>query len=110
MRISDWSSDVCSSDLGLPRSGGAVGRGAARPDIRATTSRTSARCGSHMLDRSGPAADAGAAESGSDREAIGRESCRERVCQYVSISVVAVALKQKETSITQSRTHSHLNI
>src|SRR3546814_12498690 len=26
---------------------------------------------------------------------IGRESCRERVCQYVSISVVAVALKKK---------------
>src|SRR3546814_13459620 len=26
---------------------------------------------------------------------IGRESCRERVCQYVSISVVAVSLKKK---------------
>src|SRR3546814_17333925 len=28
-------------------------------------------------------------------EQIGRASCRERVCQYVSISVVAVALKKK---------------
>src|SRR3546814_17974071 len=28
---------------------------------------------------------------------IGRASCRERVCQYVSISVVAVSLKQKQT-------------
>src|SRR3546814_20262734 len=28
---------------------------------------------------------------------IGRASCRESVCQYVSISVVAVSLKQKET-------------
>src|SRR3546814_15955260 len=27
---------------------------------------------------------------------IGRESCRERVCTYVSISVVAVALKKKK--------------
>src|SRR3546814_15789864 len=27
---------------------------------------------------------------------IGRASCRERVCQYVSISVVAVALKKKK--------------
>src|SRR3546814_16603100 len=27
--------------------------------------------------------------------AIGRASCRERVCQYVSISVVAVSLKKK---------------
>src|SRR3546814_12947140 len=29
------------------------------------------------------------------REEIGRASCRERVCQYVSISVVAVSLKNK---------------
>src|SRR3546814_15088754 len=29
------------------------------------------------------------------RAQIGRASCRERVCQYVSISVVAVSLKQK---------------
>src|SRR3546814_21002976 len=28
---------------------------------------------------------------------IGRASCRERVCQYVSISVVAVTLKKKKT-------------
>src|SRR3546814_16084087 len=28
-------------------------------------------------------------------EEIGRASCRERVCQYVSISVVAVALRKK---------------
>src|SRR3546814_14348890 len=29
---------------------------------------------------------------------IGRASCRERVCQYVSISVVAGSLKKKNTS------------
>src|SRR3546814_18212843 len=29
---------------------------------------------------------------------IGRASCRERVCQYVSISVVAVSLKKKQTT------------
>src|SRR3546814_1486437 len=28
---------------------------------------------------------------------IGRASCRERVCQYVSISVVGVSLKKKKT-------------
>src|SRR3546814_16418195 len=28
---------------------------------------------------------------------IGRASCRERVCQYVTISVVAVSLKKKKT-------------
>src|SRR3546814_16030222 len=31
------------------------------------------------------------------RAAIGRASCRERVCQYVSISVVAVSLTEKKT-------------
>src|SRR3546814_3530842 len=30
------------------------------------------------------------------REKIGRASCRERVCQYVSISVVAVSLNKKK--------------
>src|SRR3546814_18312186 len=32
---------------------------------------------------------------------IGRASCRERVCQYVSISVVAVSLKKKTHNNTQ---------
>src|SRR3546814_15950286 len=35
-------------------------------------------------------------------EKIGRASCRERVCQYVSISVVAVSLKNK--------TNTHLTV
>src|SRR3546814_13945775 len=30
---------------------------------------------------------------------IGRASCRERVCQYVSLSVVAVSLKKKKVNI-----------
>src|SRR3546814_18213364 len=33
---------------------------------------------------------------------IGRASCRERVCQYVSISVVAVSLKTKQTNTKRS--------
>src|SRR3546814_11424678 len=49
---------------------------------------------------------------------IGRESCRERVCQYVSISVVAVPLKKKIRTPHQTHmpihhlpplTHSLLN-
>src|SRR3546814_4104547 len=32
------------------------------------------------------------------RDDIGRASCRERVCQYVYISVVAVSLKKKKTT------------
>src|SRR3546814_13089453 len=35
---------------------------------------------------------------------IGRASCRERVCQYVSISVVAGTLKKKNTKTTNHTT------
>src|SRR3546814_7823084 len=45
---------------------------------------------------------------------IGRASCRERVCQYVSISVVAVSLKKKKTKKlnkhTRPRIHQTTNI
>src|SRR3546814_15339620 len=34
-------------------------------------------------------------------EQIGRASCRERVCQYVSISVVAIDLNTNNTHISQ---------
>src|SRR3546814_21178831 len=33
---------------------------------------------------------------------IGRASCRERVCQYVSISVVVVSLKNKTTKTSKN--------
>src|SRR3546814_4242750 len=63
MRISDWSSDVCSSDL--------LVQGAAVRDGAILIS------GNHgMLYRGSAAAEAYRAE-------IGRASCRERVCQYV---------------------------
>src|SRR3546814_14763224 len=33
---------------------------------------------------------------------IGRASCRERVCQYVLISVLAVSLKQKDKTLVRT--------
>src|SRR3546814_13546207 len=42
---------------------------------------------------------------GQGRDQIGRESCRESVCQYVSFSVVAVSLRKKET-----HKHTHMKI
>src|SRR3546814_4132014 len=78
MRISDWSSDVCSSDLagGAERAGGggntdpgvvhrplrrrAGGAAAGQPRLRPAA----------RADRPGPCVQ------------IGRASCRERVCQY----------------------------
>src|SRR3546814_7921338 len=65
MRISDWSSDVCSSDLAV-----IPGRGVCH--LALMTASTS--CSSPVNERTrctvGP-------------NEIGRASCRERVCQYV---------------------------
>src|SRR3546814_14127082 len=96
MRISDWSSDVCSSDLAgdvaaafvEQRGGGVevvVGQGQGEVGQRLGH----ARGGRH--------AEGQRAAAGLDQ--IGRASCRERVCQYVSISVVAVLLKKNKNNI-----------
>src|SRR3546814_20861255 len=84
MRISDWSSDVCSSDLlGDDRVGMRipVGHGLARLD----------RC--TILDRDGGAVRHLVTLALATAGKIGRASSRERVRQYVSISVGAVSLK-----------------
>src|SRR3546814_11321570 len=103
MRISDWSSDVCSSDLQDP---GLV-------ELR-LPDRDRARLEVHVAQiESGEFAAAQTGTIGQKHHGvedhrsqrciwrrvgtgkIGRASCRERVCQYVSISVVAVSLKKK---------------
>src|SRR3546814_4489091 len=66
MRISDWSSDVCSSDLlGSALAADCVGEAAAAGASAVFVSATGAVAGG-----------AGLCE-------IGRASCRERVCQFV---------------------------
>src|SRR3546814_6043858 len=78
MRISDWSSDVCSSDLVSPAS--------APPARRSAGGQRSA-----ARDRRPPAAqprddgqpDPAQPGVGDPAQQIGRASCRERVCQYV---------------------------
>src|SRR3546814_19865045 len=95
MRISDWSSDVCSSDL---RSGAVRGRAAAHP--RRSTGRTTAMAGTiddliASIEVELEAAQKRRAKRGKEVEQIGSASCRERVCQYVVIEVVDVALKKK---------------
>src|SRR3546814_6675297 len=67
MRISDWSSDVCSSDLPSTR------RGCRRP-------------GARRVRRRGPQARRATSSArliATTATKIGRASCRERVCQYV---------------------------
>src|SRR3546814_10961927 len=100
MRISDWSSDVCSSDLlqlygpitarlriGIVvvaqkrgKNGFAINAGQASPDHPALP-----------IDKGG-----GLAIADGPEIKLGRASGRERVCQYGSISVVAGALTKKK--------------
>src|SRR3546814_19822242 len=102
MRISDWSSDVCSSDL-------ATDRHRAQPDpwaaghvneqISAGFFSVHGRLG---IGQAGEieilAADfIQQIDFGVVPRQIGRASCRARVWQYVELSVDAVSVKKKET-------------
>src|SRR3546814_4294062 len=77
MRISDWSSDVCSSDL--------------LPDIKLGLHQhqrhRQAKARQRLRQRDDVRTDAGGLEAeeraGAAAAEIGRASCRERVCQYV---------------------------
>src|SRR3546814_16318885 len=114
MRISDWSSDVCSSDLGWLKvkrpmmkfsrpalaalsllamlSGCGVFGGSEDPATPTVGNRTP------ILSRIVNAVEADPSLADvtgvlPPAQAIGRASCRERVCQYVKISGVAVSCK-----------------
>src|SRR3546814_11852973 len=122
MRISDWSSDVCSSDL-MAGASVCVQTGSMpevtfadvnrrytlqmRPVIFDSVQATrqaffSGRCDALITDASALAS-VRATQAGNPDDyvifpanEIGRASCRERVCQYVNIQVGAAALKKKK--------------
>src|SRR3546814_16351835 len=94
MRISDWSSDVCSSDLQ-----GVVSF--IESGWRRMPAFTPAACRIRFDLRLSPRTSAEEADSAVDMQLqtiaeVGRESCRERVCQYVKNRVVPVTLKTKK--------------
>src|SRR3546814_18197278 len=106
MRISDWSSDVCSSDLLrrqpdhrkhlgehlLPAHGDAVHL------YQAPLAPCRPRRCALLLGRIAAAAEVARALRRHPRgRQLGRASRRERVCPYVSISVVAVSLYKQTT-------------
>src|SRR3546814_19603312 len=111
MRISDWSSDVCSSDLQSQAPDFKRGWG------RAPVAGDYYYDNPHLLGtmRTGPdLLNIGARQPSADRNLgtlyqpraytpgsqLGRLACRERVCEYVEIWVVAESKKQKQRSKT----------
>src|SRR3546814_13918003 len=108
MRISDWSSDVCSSDLADHDDGERVGLvellGDAlgllqghRLDVAVALFQVvdAEVLDLHAHEHAGDIV--GAAEAQRKRAgAVGRASCRERVCEYVENSVVVVSIQKKE--------------
>src|SRR3546814_15788464 len=105
MRISDWSSDVCSSDLAADPQPRRRRAGAERICSGLLFTACRRRPHHHRSDADlerraglpGYARPLHARTGG--RMEIGRASWRERVCQYVKISVGAVSLKKKKYNI-----------
>src|SRR3546814_14972866 len=105
MRNSDWSSDVCSSDLAwkgrAPANAGAQGMERVARDTGLLLSqereglipnRFPARVGTARIGRESRGVPS---MLPTEPNKIGRASCRERGCQYESSSVVAVTFKKK---------------
>src|SRR3546814_1902194 len=80
MRISDWSSDVCSSDLIDAGNGDAVLTASGDIVFLSDVAVTADGAGTVILDAGGQVRAQGALTVNSE---IGRASCRVRVCQYV---------------------------
>src|SRR3546814_16759211 len=104
MRISDWSSDVCSSDLHQA--------GASRCPRRTVAGIPRVQAGGRPFPgdiyvqrpiRNGDSPDRDeCADRACRRLEIGRASWRERVCQYVLILEVPVPLKNRPSPTTQT--------
>src|SRR3546814_5318397 len=90
MRISDWSSDVCSSDLGGVADNRKIHcHGRAHADAALNLHLPSGLLDKPVDHRQAQAGSFANALGGEERiehprqDKIGRASCRERVCQYV---------------------------
>src|SRR3546814_13641584 len=114
MRISDWSSDVCSSDLilwittsaAVPRFSRGRDPVLGERDVARLGDQREAFVAQVQVDEGGHCRvllGLGRVDVDEQRprEEIGRASCRERVCQYVSIWVVAVSLKKKKQKLSR---------
>src|SRR3546814_17859502 len=94
MRISDWSSDVCSSDLRAKGQAGRLARGLPQSNGPGTYTVRWAGCGPKLGHHALGAGSLGPGRLDDAAGQNGRASCRERVWQSVYISAVAVSLKK----------------
>src|SRR3546814_17879603 len=92
MRISDWSSDVCSSDLAVSKR---VIAYVSQSDFGLVETLAERVAAIVIAEFGVQRVRVKLSKPGAVRGEIGRASCRERVCQYVSISVVGVSLYNK---------------
>src|SRR3546814_19075815 len=111
MRISDWSSDVCSSDLRKAM----AARGLTVADVEAALRRENVELPAGRLESATRdftlRIERGYANAAQFRrmalikgaDEIGRAPRRERVCKYVEVSVGAVALKKHTTTHEKKR-------
>src|SRR3546814_12872974 len=102
MRISDWSSDVCSSDLDFlaftisDLGNAALGQGYIPSYLGQAAVEEWRAIHKKGLNKTPDEIEAYLRKwNALSPEQIGRASCRERVGQYVEVSVVAVSLKKK---------------
>src|SRR3546814_17247186 len=105
MRISDWSSDVCSSDLDKTIAANSDAIAPARTAADALRLNKEGKLiAFKSMENSYPLGeDLSLLKEFYDKGQIGRASCRERVCQYVYISVVAVSLKNKKQATHKNK-------
>src|SRR3546814_14341789 len=110
MRISDWSSDVCSSDLYFAHAcvfaaQTLAGHLQVSNDKNNTWTRIQAADAQSRSQMKLKSISSKVYRAILAVSQIGRASCRARVCKYVSISVVSVSLKKKYTKNSETNTH-----